>query len=112
WDYGQGSIQLGGHELRASSQRELHQLIGAVEQHTHLFNATGRENLLIPRPQASQADIEEATKQACLPAVIQALPQAYDTWIGERGTHYDLLQAEGLYWKLWQIQNQVRAAQL
>ncbi len=193
WEYERGSMRLGGHELHEYRQKDLLALIGVVEQHTHLFNATIRENLLIARPEASQAEIEEAVRQASLTETIAALPLDYDTLIGEqglklsggerqrlaiaraflkdapimifdeatanldtrtehevllamqrvmqgrttlmithrlvgldmadeilvlqsgkireRGIHSDLLQAEGLYWKLWQVQNAVLAAQ-
>jgi ATP-binding cassette subfamily C protein CydC len=85
WDYEQGSIQLGGQELHDYREQDIHRLIGVVEQQTHLFNASVRENLLIARPDASQAQIEEAARQASLHEMINALPQGYDTLIGEQG---------------------------
>jgi ATP-binding cassette subfamily C protein CydC len=75
WNYEQGTIQLGGYELRSYHQEDVHRLISVVEQHTHLFNATIRENLLIAHPEASQAEIEEAARQASIHDVIEALPQ-------------------------------------
>jgi ATP-binding cassette subfamily C protein CydC len=163
-----------------------------VEQHTHLFDATVRENLLIARENASQAEIEAAARKAYIHEMIETLPQGYDTVIGEqglklsggerqrlaiarallkdapillfdkatanldtiteleviraihnamqgrttlmmthrlvgldradeilvlengrireRGSQYDLLQAKGLYWKLWQIQHETIAS--
>ena len=187
WEYEEGSIRLGGHELRAYHQEDLHRLVSTVEQRPHLFNATIRDNLLLARPDASQEEVEEAARQACLHDFIQSLPQGYETLIGEqglklsggerqrlaiarallknapvllldevtanldpvteqevlgtvravlpgrttiiithrlvglemadeilvlqagrikeRGTHSDLLQAEGLYWHLWLLQN-------
>ena len=85
WDYEQGSIRLGGHELRAYHQEDLHQLISVVEQRPYLFNATIRENLLLAQPEASQDEVEEAARQACLHDFIQSLPQGYETLIGEQG---------------------------
>ena len=194
WEYEQGSISLGGQELKSFQQRDIHRLIGVVEQQTHLFNATIRENLLLARSDASQQEIEEAAQQAHIHEFIRSLPQGYDTLIGEqgfklsggerqrlaiarvilknapvllldeatahldavteqgiihtlrafmrgrttvmithrligldmadeilviqdgkikeRGVHHDLLQVEGLYWKLWKLQNQILAAEL
>lgn len=192
WEYEEGHILLGGHELRTYRQDDLHQLISVVEQDTHLFNVSVRENMLIARPDASQEELEQAAKQAHVHDFIQSLPQGYETRVGEqglnvsggerqriaiartllknapilildeptanldavteqeilrslqalmqgrttllithrlvgldktneilvmqsgkiseRGTHHELLQAEGLYWKLWQLQNQMIAS--
>lgn len=189
WEYSEGHILLGGYELRDYHQEDIHRLIGMVEQNTHLFNATLRENLLMARPDASQDELEQAAREAHIHDFIQSLPQGYDTRIGEqgltlsggerqrlaiarvllknapilildepttnldavteqevlrslrslmkgrttlmithrltglemaneilvmqsggikeRGTHHELLQVEGLYWKLWKLQNQM-----
>jgi ABC-type multidrug transport system fused ATPase/permease subunit len=56
-----------------------------VSQHTHLFNATVRQNLLLSRPDASEAEMIEAAQQAQIHEFIGSLPQGYDTWIGEQG---------------------------
>jgi thiol reductant ABC exporter CydC subunit len=85
WDYDAGQILLGGHELRAYRQEDVRAMIGVVSQHTHLFNASVRENLLLARPEASQADLERAAGLAQLHEFIRSLPEGYDTWIGERG---------------------------
>jgi ATP-binding cassette subfamily C protein CydC len=85
WEYERGAILLGGHELRAYQQQEIHRLISVVEQHTHLFNATIRENLLIARVDASMEQIVQAAQQAQIHEFIQALPQGYETPIGEQG---------------------------
>jgi thiol reductant ABC exporter CydC subunit len=85
WDYREGQITLGGHELRGYQQDDLRRLVGVVSQQAHLFNATVRENLLIARPGASQTDMVQAAQQAQIHEFIQTLPQGYDTWIGEQG---------------------------
>jgi thiol reductant ABC exporter CydC subunit len=85
WEYEEGSIRLGGHELRAYHQEDLHRLVSVVEQRPHLFNSTIRENLLLARPDASQQEVEEAARQAWLHDFIQSLPQGYETLIGEQG---------------------------
>jgi ATP-binding cassette subfamily C protein CydC len=87
WEYDQGSIKLGSQELRTYQQGDLHRMISVVEQHTHLFNATIRENLLLARPDASMAEVEEAARQACIHDFIQSLPSQYETLIGEQGFH-------------------------
>lgn len=85
WEYQEGRILLGGDELRRYSQDQVRQVISVVSQHTYLFNDTVRENLLIARPDAGQADLIRAARQAQIHEFIQGLPQGYDTWIGEQG---------------------------
>lgn len=192
WEYERGSIKLGGRELKTLKIQDVRDCMAVVEQKTHLFNATVRENLLLARPGASETEIEQAARRALLHDFIQSLPQGYDTLIGEqgfkfsggerqrlaiarallkdapvllldeptahldasteegiisslrdfmrgrttiiithrlvgldradeilvmqggsikeRGAHYELLQAEGLYWKLWTAQNSALSA--
>jgi ATP-binding cassette subfamily C protein CydCD len=85
WDYETGQIQLGGHELRAYQQEDLRRMFGVVSQHTYLFNATLRDNLLMARPQASQAELVRAAQHAQLHEFIESLPEGYNTYIGEQG---------------------------
>jgi ABC-type multidrug transport system fused ATPase/permease subunit len=56
-----------------------------VSQHTYLFNASIRENLLLARPGASEEEIVRAAQQAQIHDFILSLPEGYDTWIGEQG---------------------------
>jgi ABC-type multidrug transport system fused ATPase/permease subunit len=85
WEYQEGHILLGGQELRDYDQEDVRRLIAVVSQHTHLFNATVRENLLLARPEAGNEDMIQSTKRAQIHDFIQSLPQGYDTWIGEQG---------------------------
>ena len=85
WDYEQGSILLGGHELRDYRQQDLSQLVSVVSQDTHLFNTTIRENLLLAKPEASQQELERAARHACIHNFIESLPQGYETRVGEQG---------------------------
>ncbi len=85
WEYQEGHILLGGHELRQYPQDVVRRMVSVVSQHTHLFNGTVRENLLIARPDASEADLTRAARQAQMHEFVTALPQGYDTWIGEAG---------------------------
>lgn len=85
WDYQSGSIELGGHDLRSYQPDEVRRLVSVVSQQTHLFNGTIRDNLLLARPEAGEADIVWAAQQAHLHDFIQTLPDGYNTWIGEQG---------------------------
>ncbi|HSB66122.1 MAG TPA: thiol reductant ABC exporter subunit CydD, partial [Anaerolineales bacterium] len=85
WEYPQGSILLGGHELRQYGQTDVRKFIAVISQATYLFSATIRENLLIARPQASEAELVLAAQRAQLHDYISSLPDGYDTWIGEHG---------------------------
>ncbi len=85
WDYDTGTIRLGGHDLRAYRADDARALIGVVAQHTHLFNTSLRENLLIARPDASEDQIIAAARQARLHDFVTGLPGGYDTLVGEQG---------------------------
>ena len=85
WDPGVGSVQLGGHDLREFELDELRRNIALVSQDTYLFNSTIRENILLGREDATQADLEEAARQANCHDFITAFPEGYDTVVGERG---------------------------
>ncbi len=85
WDYDQGTIRVDGQELQAYRADDVRELIGVVPQHTHLFNATVRDNLYLANPEASQDDLVAACRQAQLHEFVQGLPQGYDTLIGENG---------------------------
>ncbi len=85
WDYQAGEIWVGDHDLRHYSPDAARQWFSVVSQHTHLFNGTIRENLLLACPTATEADLMQATRQARLDEFVQSLPHGYDTWIGEQG---------------------------
>jgi thiol reductant ABC exporter, CydC subunit len=85
WDYRQGTITLGGHALKDYRQDDLYQQISVVEQDTHLFNTSIRENLMIARSDASEEEMIAAARQAQLHDFVQTLPKGYDTRVGEQG---------------------------
>ena len=85
WDYQEGEILLEGRDLRAYRQDDVRSIFGVVSQNTHLFNASVRENLLIAWPNATDEQIVRAAQQAHIHQFIDALPDGYDTWIGEQG---------------------------
>ena len=85
WDYHQGHIRLGGHELRDYKQDDLYKLVSVIEQDTHLFNTSIRENLMLARPEATNVEMEEAAKLAQIHDFVLTLPKGYDTQVGEQG---------------------------
>jgi ATP-binding cassette subfamily C protein CydCD len=85
WEYQQGSICLGDHELHHYRQDEIRKRIAIISQNTYLFSATIKDNLLIAQPRATNDDILQAVRQAQLLDFIQSIPAGYDTWIGEHG---------------------------
>jgi ATP-binding cassette subfamily C protein CydC len=85
WEYQDGHVFLDDKELRTLDQESVRQRFGVVSQRTHLFNATIRENLLLARQDASDADLEWAIRRAQLHTFIESLPEGYETWIGEQG---------------------------
>jgi ATP-binding cassette subfamily B protein len=80
-----GRILIDGHDLREVTLDSLSAQIGMVTQETHLFHDTIRTNLLYARLNATQAELEVATKAANIHDFISQLPDGYDTIVGERG---------------------------
>jgi len=95
-DYSIGRIELGGLDLRDCAAEAVRSRIAVVSQDTWLFNDTIRANLLIARPDADQASLEAACRDAQLHAFICSLPQGYDTQVGEAGTRLSGGQARRL----------------
>jgi thiol reductant ABC exporter CydC subunit len=85
WEYDGGRILLGGRDLRAYRGDDVRGLISVVAQETHLFNASIRENLRLARPDADDAALLDAIRQAELTDFVHDLPQGLDTWVGEQG---------------------------
>ncbi len=85
WDPQAGTIRLGGHDLREYELDKLRDHIALVSQDTFLFNTTIRENLRMANEDASEADIEAAAQLANASEFIHAMPDGYDTVVGERG---------------------------
>ena len=85
WDPATGSVQLDGHDIREFKLDDLRQQIALVSQDTYLFNASVRDNIMLGRPDASAAELEEAARQANCHDFIAAFPDGYDTIVGERG---------------------------
>ncbi len=91
-----GTILLNGQSLQRYSGEALRQRIAVVSQHTHLFNTTIRENLLLARPDADQQAIEAACRTVLIHDFIRAQPDGYETMTGETGVRMSGGQARRL----------------
>jgi ATP-binding cassette subfamily B protein len=85
YDVTQGRITIDGQDIRDVTQESLRATIGVVPQDTVLFNDTIRYNIAYGRPGASQEEIEHAARLAQVHDFVVALPDGYDTRVGERG---------------------------
>ncbi len=85
WDPSGGSVRLDGHDIRDFKLDDLRRRVALVSQDTYLFNASIRSNIMLGRPDASEAEVEEAARQANCHDFITAFPDGYDTIVGERG---------------------------
>ncbi|GAA3703703.1 ABC transporter ATP-binding protein [Microlunatus aurantiacus] len=85
YDVDDGSVRLGGVDVRDIAFADLRQNLGMVTQDGHLFHESVRENLLLARPEADEADLWEALRRSRLEALIASLPDGLDTVVGERG---------------------------
>ncbi len=85
YDVDEGSVTIDGVDVRDLRLDELRRCVGVVSQEPFLFSATVRDNIAYGRPDASDEDILRAAKLARAEAFIDALPQGFDTVIGERG---------------------------
>lgn len=81
----EGRILIDGRDIRQTTLHSLRQQIGFVMQDTLLFAATIRENITFGRPEATEAEIIQAAKDAQAHDFIMAMPASYDTTVGERG---------------------------
>jgi ATP-binding cassette, subfamily B, bacterial len=88
YDVSRGQITIGGADVRDLSFAALSDLVGVVSQETYLFHASVRENLRFAKPDATDAEIEAAAQAARIHHVIAALPEGYDTVVGERGYRF------------------------
>ncbi|MSR83435.1 MAG: ABC transporter ATP-binding protein, partial [Candidatus Latescibacteria bacterium] len=80
-----GSVEFDGQDLRQVTQASLRGHLGVVFQESFLFDLTMRENIRLGRPDATDAEVEEAAKAAEIHEFILGMPQGYETPVGERG---------------------------
>jgi ATP-binding cassette subfamily B protein len=85
YDVSQGQVLISGQDIAGVTQQSLRETIGIVPQDTVLFNDTILYNIQYARPDASFEEVREVARLADIDAFIDALPQGYDTIVGERG---------------------------
>ena len=88
YDPEQGAVRIDGVDLRELTFDALADTVGVVSQETYLFHASVRENLRFARPDATDAEIEDAARAAQIHDKIAALPDGYETVVGERGFRF------------------------
>ena len=86
YDVSEGAIYIDGKDVRDVTQRSIHESIGIVQQDVFLFADTIFENIRYGRPGASFEEVVEAAKKAEIYDDIMAMPQGFETYVGERGT--------------------------
>jgi ATP-binding cassette subfamily B protein len=85
YDADAGAVEIDGLDVRRIALASLGETIGFVTQETYLFHSSIRDNLTYARPEATQAELEAATRAAAIHDRIGELPDGYDTVVGERG---------------------------
>ena len=86
YDVSTGSISIDGMDIRDVTQKSIHENIGSVQQDVFLFADTVFENIRYGKPDATMEEVIEAAKKAEIYEDILAMPQGFDTYVGERGT--------------------------
>ena len=86
YDVTDGSVTIGGQDVRTVSLKSLRRNIGIVQQDVYLFSGTIRENISYGKPDASDKEIRRAAQLADLDEFVSSLPDGYDPFVGERGT--------------------------
>lgn len=87
WDVGDGSITLGGVDLRELSTEDYNRQVAYVSQDSFLFNTTVRENIRMGRPGASDAEVEQVARDSGCYDFIAELENGFDTVVGGSGAH-------------------------
>ena len=87
WDVDSGSITVGGADIRHISAEHYHKLVAYVSQDNFLFDATVRENIRMGRPDATDAEVEQAAKDCGCYDFIMGLENGFDTVVGSGGGH-------------------------
>ena len=85
YDPQSGAVRLDGVDLRDMARSDFRRAIAMVPQDPVIFAASARENIRFGRPDASDSEVEAAARAASAHGFLAALPEGYDTWLGERG---------------------------
>ena len=88
FDPTEGRVTIDGVDVRRLRLADLAEIVGVVSQETYLLHATVRENLRYARPDATDAEIEDAAKAARIHDLLVSLPEGYDTVVGSRGHRF------------------------
>ena len=86
YEVSSGSITIDGMDIRSVTQKSLHENIGIVQQDVFLFADTIMENIRYGKPEATDEEVVAAAKKAEIYEDIMAMPNGFDTYVGERGT--------------------------
>jgi ATP-binding cassette subfamily B protein len=86
YDVTEGSIRIDGQDIRQVTQKSIHENIGIVQQDVFLFADTIFENIRYGKPNATMEEVVEAAKKAEIYEDILAMPEQFNTYVGERGT--------------------------
>ena len=81
----QGRVTLNGCDLRELNQEDVRRAVAVAAQDSHLFSTSIRENVLLGRPEASDAELEDALRRARIHDWVSSLPNGIDTLVGEEG---------------------------
>ncbi len=87
WDTNEGSVRIGGVNVKDISQKELMKHISFVFQNTRLFSKSIRENILMGKENATEAELQKAIELSSSKDIIDRLPQGLDTVLGTEGTY-------------------------
>jgi ATP-binding cassette, subfamily B, bacterial len=88
YDPTSGTIRIDGIDIRDLRLADLAAVVGVVSQETYLLHTTVRENLRYAKPEATDAEIENAARAAQIHDLIAGLPDGYDTMVGSRGHRF------------------------
>jgi ATP-binding cassette, subfamily C, bacterial CydC len=82
----EGRVTIGGRDVRELRQRDVRRTFAVAGQNAHVFNSTIRANLVLARPSATDAELEDALRGARIGEWVSSLPDGLDTLVGEEGT--------------------------
>ena len=85
YDVTEGAVLVDGHDVRSVTQESLRRSIGIIQQDVFIFAGTIRDNIRYGKPDATDAEIIAAAVRAEIHQDIMAMPDGYDTFVGERG---------------------------
>jgi ATP-binding cassette, subfamily B, bacterial len=88
YDATEGTVAIDGTDIRELTFESLAATVGVVSQETYLFHATVRDNLRFAKPDATDAEVEQAARAAQIHNTVASLPEGYDTVVGERGYRF------------------------